>query len=32
VSLYVDNSWTMATEDAEDLYFYSLGGGARYNF
>jgi hypothetical protein len=32
VSLFVDNSWTMATENTEDLYFYSLGGGARYNF
>jgi len=32
ISLYVDNAWTMATEDAEDLYFYSLGGGAKYNF
>jgi hypothetical protein len=32
VSLYVDNSWTMATNDTPDLYFYSLGGGARYNF
>jgi hypothetical protein len=32
VSLFVDNSWTMSTDNAEDLYFYSLGGGARYNF
>jgi len=32
ISLYVDNAFTMATEDAENLYFYSLGGGARYNF
>lgn len=32
VSLYVDNSWTMATENTENVYFYSLGGGARYNF
>lgn len=32
VSLFVDNSWTMATQNTEDLYFYSLGGGGRYNF
>jgi len=32
ISVFVDNSWTMATENAESLYFYSLGGGARYNF
>lgn len=32
ISLFVDNSWTMATNNAEDLYYYSLGGGARYNF
>jgi opacity protein-like surface antigen len=29
VSVFVDNSWTMSTKDA---YFYSLGGGARWNF
>lgn len=29
ISVFVDNSWTMSTGDA---YFYSLGGGARYNF
>jgi len=32
ISVFVDNSWTMATNNTEDLYFYSLGGGARYNF
>jgi hypothetical protein len=32
ISLFVDNSWTMSTDNTEDLYFYSLGGGARYNF
>lgn len=32
ISIFVDNSWTMATDNTEDLYFYSLGGGARYNF
>lgn len=32
VSLYVDNAWTMATPDAADLYYYSLGVGGRYNF
>ena len=31
-SIFVDNSWTMSTDNTEDLYFYSLGGGARYNF
>lgn len=32
ISIFVDNSWTMSTDNTEDLYFYSLGGGARYNF
>ena len=32
ISIFVDNSFTMATGDASDLYFYSLGGGARWNF
>lgn len=32
ISVFVDNSWTMSTENTEDIYFYSLGGGARYNF
>jgi opacity protein-like surface antigen len=32
ISLFVDNGWTMATPDTENLYFYSLGFGGRYNF
>jgi len=32
VSLFVDNSWTMTTDNTQDLYFYSLGGGGRYNW
>lgn len=32
VSVFVDNGWTMTTDNTEDLYYYSLGGGARYSF
>ena len=31
-SLYIEDSWTMASKNAPGVYYNSLGGGVRYNF